>query len=101
MEPAPIPGDEVWRLAALESPSVLDTDPDPELDRITSAASKFLDTPIPLVSSIDSYRQWFKSRVGLGASETPRDVSFWGFGSNGRETDEYGLCGQQRSGRCP
>ncbi len=64
------------RLAKLESYAVLDAPPEPLLDRLTELASKVCGTPIALVSLIDAKRQWFKSRVGLDASETPREVAF-------------------------
>ena len=37
-----------------------------------------LNVPIALLTLVDGQRQWFKSRVGLEATETPRDISFCG-----------------------
>jgi GAF domain-containing protein len=39
-------------------------------------AARVLNFPIVLVSLVEDKRQWFLSRVGLPAKETPRDVSF-------------------------
>ncbi|GGP27341.1 sensor domain-containing diguanylate cyclase [Silvimonas amylolytica] len=66
------------RLEALQTMCVLDTPPVHELDRVTRMASRLFDVPIALVSLVDANRQWFKSRVGLDATETPRDISFCG-----------------------
>jgi signal transduction histidine kinase len=72
----PIPDCEPLRLEALRSLRVLDTPQDPRLERIVLLASQLMDTPIGLVSLVDAERQWFKARLGVEASETPRDVSF-------------------------
>ncbi|MDP3064581.1 MAG: PAS domain S-box protein [Chloroflexota bacterium] len=74
----PRPPDEAKRLQALHELGILDTPPEERFDRITRLAKRLLDVPIALVSLVDSDRQWFKSRVGLSAPETPRDVSFCG-----------------------
>lgn len=64
------------RLQALYRYDVLDTPPEESFDRITRLAKGVMQTPIVLVSLIDSERQWFKSRQGLDVSETPREISF-------------------------
>ena len=74
-----IPKNEVKRLEALKSYKVLDTAAEEEFDRLTELASLICKVPITLVSLIDKDRQWFKSKVGLEANETPRDISFCQF----------------------
>lgn len=64
------------RLAALQSYKILDTLAESAYDDLTSIASLICDAPIALVSLIDFDRQWFKSKVGLEANETPRNISF-------------------------
>jgi phosphoribosyl 1,2-cyclic phosphodiesterase/CheY-like chemotaxis protein len=73
---APRPQDEEKRVRALHSLGVLDTEPEERFDRHTRIAAALFDTPIALVSLIDVERQWFKSRHGLDASETPREMAF-------------------------
>jgi diguanylate cyclase len=74
--PAPIPDNEGERLAALRNMAVLDTPKSESCDVVTRLAAQALQVPIVLVSLVDENRQWFKSRVGLDADQTPRDVSF-------------------------
>jgi hypothetical protein len=73
-----IPSDEIERLAALRRYEVLDTLPEQDYDDLTELAAHICETPIALVSLIDADRQWFKSRVGLDAEETSREISFCG-----------------------
>jgi anti-sigma regulatory factor (Ser/Thr protein kinase) len=67
---------ETARLETLRSYKILDTDPEKAFDDLTLLAAHICETPVALISLIDSDRQWFKSRVGLGVSETSREVSF-------------------------
>ena len=76
MGATPIPSDEHHRLAILEDYAILDTGPEPAYDDLTSLASTICATPIAILSFVDSHRQWFKSRIGLGVPETHRDWSF-------------------------
>ncbi len=74
----PIPADEFRRLESLRSLKLLDTAPEERFDRVTRLAQRVFGVPIALVSLVDADRQWFKSRQGLEATETPRDISFCG-----------------------
>jgi diguanylate cyclase (GGDEF)-like protein len=73
---APTPPDERTRLEALEAYEILDTLPEQVFDDLTFLAATICDTPIALISLVDRDRQWFKSRLGLDITETPRDVAF-------------------------
>jgi diguanylate cyclase (GGDEF)-like protein len=64
------------RLAALYEYDVLDTPPEESFDRITRLVKMTLGVPTSVVSLVDRDRQWFKSRQGMEAAETPRNISF-------------------------
>lgn len=74
--PAPKPIGEEARLAALREYRIVDTEAEQVFDDLTQLAASLCRTPIALLSLIESDRQWFKSRVGIQATECPRDVSF-------------------------
>ncbi|WNG29305.1 GAF domain-containing sensor histidine kinase [Cystobacter fuscus] len=76
MKVAPPHPQEEARLAALDALEILDTQPEAGFDDLTRLASRLCAMPIALVSLVDHSRQWFKSRVGLAAQETPRDIAF-------------------------
>jgi diguanylate cyclase (GGDEF)-like protein/PAS domain S-box-containing protein len=76
MPAAPLPPDELDRLSMLDALHLLDTPPEPVFDRVTRLASRLLDVPMALFSLVDADRQWFKSRIGLEAAQTPREHAF-------------------------
>ena len=76
MKIAPLPPNEAGRLAALRRYDVLDTDPEPAFDDLTRLAAQICGTSVSLITLLDQSRQWFKSRTGLGITETARDISF-------------------------
>jgi PAS domain S-box-containing protein len=70
------PENETARLDALQRYAVLDTLPEQEFNDLSRMAALICGTPIALVSLVDADRQWFKSKIGLEESETPRDIAF-------------------------
>jgi anti-sigma regulatory factor (Ser/Thr protein kinase) len=68
--------DESARLDALRRYRILDTKPEQSFDDLTALASHICETPFALISLIDADRQWFKSRVGIAETETPRSFAF-------------------------
>lgn len=74
--PFPIALNERQRLIALERAGLLDTAPEEAFDRLTWLAAESLQAPIALMTLLTPTRQWFKSRVGLDLTETPRSWAF-------------------------
>ena len=72
----PHPENESRRVETLHDMQILDTEPEERFDRLVRIAKSHYRVPIALVSLIDSSRQWFKSCLGLEATETDRGISF-------------------------
>ena len=64
------------RLDVLGMYEILDTEPELAFDRIVDLAQALFDTPIALLTLLDSRRQWFKARIGLDLVDTPREIAF-------------------------
>ncbi|WP_372859086.1 diguanylate cyclase domain-containing protein [Pseudoalteromonas sp.] len=77
-----IPENEAERLHALRTLQILDTSHEERFDRVTRMAKRMFGVSISLVSLVDEDRQWFKSKQGLDATETPREISFCGHAIN-------------------
>jgi len=73
---APLPENEAARVETLRQYEILDTEPEESFNDLTRLAAYICNTPIALISLIDSNRQWFKAKVGVEAKETSRDMSF-------------------------
>ncbi len=73
-----MPFNESDRLQELRDYGILDTESDETFNQITALAAEIFGVEFSVVSFVDEYRQWFKSRQGLSISETPRDISFCG-----------------------
>lgn len=76
MIPADLPSDEDDRLAELRSLDLLDAEPQERFERITRLAQRTFGTDIAAFSLVDEDRQFFMSRIGLDARETPRTQAF-------------------------
>ena len=67
---------ETDRLKALHDLDILDSDDEVDFDHLALLASNICETPVSLITLIDSKRQWFKAKVGTEVKETDRSVSF-------------------------
>lgn len=74
--PTPVALSDDDRASVLASFEISDWADDPRLKAITDFAATLCDTPVALVSFVETRRQWFAARTGLDATETPRELSF-------------------------
>lgn len=71
-----LPDSEGQRLEALHNYGVLDTVAEQAYDDITKLAALICDMPVAMMTLVDEDRQWFKSKVGVAFTQTPRNISF-------------------------
>jgi adenylate cyclase len=73
-----LPLDEADRQKALDDLKLIDSPQEERFDRIVQLTQLLFQVPIAYISLIDKDRQWFKSKVGIEANQTSRDISFCG-----------------------
>tara|TARA_B100000953_G_scaffold297388_1_gene292125 strand:- start:14288 stop:15520 length:1233 start_codon:yes stop_codon:yes gene_type:complete len=78
MNKAKIPDNEDLRLRSVRQLGLLDSLPQESYDTITTLASEICGTSVALLTILDKEIQWFKSKKGIAADQTGRDVSFCG-----------------------
>ena len=71
-----VPQDEALRLQTLREYDILDSLEEQAFNDITFLASWICNAPIAVITLIDADRQWFKAKVGVQATQTPREHAF-------------------------
>lgn len=77
--------DERMRIEALQQYHILDTAPERQFDDLTQLIAGICETPMAIITLLDAERQWFKSRIGIGVSETAREIAFCNFAIQQRD----------------
>lgn len=72
MKDSSILDNEKDRIAALYQLQILETPPEEDFDDIVELASQICETPIATIAFEDRDRFWFKAKVGIDVTETPR-----------------------------
>ena len=70
-----VPANEAQRMAALVGYAILDTPPDQAFQDLVDIAAAACDTPMAMVTLIDTERQWVKAAVGMPTGECRREDS--------------------------
>ncbi len=72
----PTPADERERIEALRRYGAFGLIRSAAFDDLARLAAFICETPMALISLVDTNRQWFLSKAGIDACETSRDASF-------------------------
>ena len=67
--------EEERRLAALRAYGILDTPRESDFDDVAKLAACICEAPISSITLVDHNRQWYKTEIGIGLTETPLDYS--------------------------
>ena len=94
---APIPENEAERIAALRALDVLDSAEEDIYKTIVKAAAEICETSMASLTFVDSNRQWFKSKIGLNATETTTWIAVVGVESTPAERPEIAATGAVRT----
>ncbi|HEY4529417.1 MAG TPA: sensor domain-containing diguanylate cyclase [Luteimonas sp.] len=70
-----VPANEAERLAALVEYAILDTPPDQAFQDLVDIAAAACDTPMAMVTLLDTERQWVKAAMGMPLDECRREDS--------------------------
>ncbi len=76
MEASDLSHNESERLDALKRYNILETLPDNAFDDATALVSYICEVPIAYISFVDKSKQLFKSEIGLGNYDAPRQITF-------------------------
>ena len=68
--------EEANRIGELKRYQILDATFEPEFDELTALAAALCKMPMAAITLVDSNRQYFKSSIGIGLTETARDLAF-------------------------
>lgn len=68
----PVPDNEIDRLKEVYSLDILDTSEEEDYNSLVELAAFVTGCPTSVISIMDKERQWFKSKTGLEAKQTPR-----------------------------
>ncbi len=79
------PDNDLERIQNLMSYNILDSSAEPTFDNLLSLAASISNCPMAAISFIDQQRLWFKSRIGIPVTETPRDISICGHAIHGTD----------------
>ncbi|MEJ7805673.1 MAG: histidine kinase dimerization/phosphoacceptor domain -containing protein [Telluria sp.] len=64
---------EAQRMIAVQRYDVLDTPADGSFDHVTQVAARMMETPIAIISIVDTDRIWFKSHHGVEVNQISRE----------------------------